>query len=203
MKKKLIFPLIIVAVLVTVITSVIFIQYFSTSISSSKCVEYCQENTERTATIFECVSGDPRYSETYTYWVAGNGDSTKPQEIFIFKEKFLMNEFDFMRCEFVASSTQSESLADDKGVGSIQFFTYNDNNEKENEATRLYYGSLNELDVFWYECTVSVSGKNETFKGKVMRNENAWMLRSFDISETGNIVDLKLYDYDRNLLYES
>ena len=203
MKKILLLLLAIVVSLTTVITSVVSIQYFSTSIPGEKCVEYCKENTERNATIFECLSGDPRYTESYLYWVAGDGDSTKPQEIFIFKEKFLLNEFDFLRREFVASSTQSESLEDDKGVNSFEFFTFDDKNKKEDVATRLYYGSLNELNVFWYECTVSISGKIETFKGKVMRNDNTWMLRSFDISETGNIIDLKLYDYDRNLLYES
>lgn len=195
--------LLLLLAIVVVVTSVVFIQYFSTSIPGEKCVEYCKENTERNATIFECVSGDPRYTESYLYWVAGDGDSTKPQEIFIFKEKFLLNEFDFLRREFVASSTQSESLEDDKGVKSFEFITYDDESKKEDVATRLYYGSLNELDVFWYECTVLLSGKKETFEGKVMRNDNTWMLRSFDISETGNIIDLKLYDYDRNLLYES
>lgn len=195
--------LLLLLAIVVVVTSVVFIQYFSTSIPGEKCVEYCKENTERNATIFECVSGDPRYTESYLYWVAGDGDSTKPQEIFVFREKFLLNEFDFLRREFVASSIQSESLEDDEGVNSFEFITYDDENKKEDVATRLYYGSLNELDVFWYECTVLVSGKKETFEGKVMRNDNTWMLRSFDISETGNIVDLKLYDYDRNLLYES
>ncbi len=195
--------LLLLLAIVVVVTSVVFIQYFSTSIPGEKCVEYCKENTERNATIFECVSGDPRYTESYLYWVAGDGDSTKPQEIFVFREKFLLNEFDFLRREFVASSIQSESLEDDEGVNSFEFITYDDENKKEDVATRLYYGSLNELDVFWYECTVSFSGKKETFEGKVMRNDNTWMLRSFDISETGNIVDLKLYDYDRNLLYES
>lgn len=201
MKKRFFVSLLIILVVV----AGTFTWYFSTTISANDCFQYCIDNTEREATEFQAIA-DPRYSESYVYWVAGNGNSTKPQEIFIFREKFL-GPFDFFnRYEYIASSVQSNLSAENTGVGSIQFFTYNDDNEKENEATLLLYGARNDLDVFWYECTVSVSGKEETFEGKVLLRDNIWMLRIFDLgnineSEKREVVNLKLYDDDKNLLY--
>ncbi len=187
------------------VIAITLVWYFSTTLSAQDCIQYCIDNSKRGAVVFEPVS-DPRFSKQYVYWVAGDGDSSNSQEIFIFKQKFWGAVASFNRYEYVASSTQSELALENNDVGSIQFFSVNDENEKENEPTVLFYGSKSDLDVFWFKCTLLVSEKEEYYEGKVLLGNKTWMLRLFDLGNTSGelkreILKLEFYDEEKNLLY--
>lgn len=157
----------------------------------------------REATSFSRI-GDGRYVEDYAYWIASNGDSSKSQEIFIFKKKFVW-PFHCDRYQFVISSTQNISAADVTDAGSIQFFTRNDKGEKENEATLLFYGAIADSNIVKYEYTLTVKEGSSVYKGNVIKSESVWFVKFYGLGNTDEnskklITDVKFFDADDNLI---
>lgn len=194
-----------------IITGGIFAWYFGTTLSAQACIEYSKENTKRGATVFSNFGGNSIYKKSYIFWIAGDGDSTKPQEIFVFRSAFFGSSNPFNRYKFFASSTQSEAEKDDAGVGSIQLFLRNDDNEKENTYAQIYYGARAELPVFYCKCTITTiqNGKivkEEKFDKRIRFNDEAWILELHGLGnlsdkEKKEVTELKLYDESHKLLY--
>lgn len=204
MKKKILKYALFAIFSVVVIFSIIFVHYFLNTLSIQECKEYCLKNTERNATYFSRF-GDGRYVEDYAYFVAANGDSTKPQEIFIFKRKFL-GCIPFDRYEFVVSSTQGNYNAESENkFGAIQFFTRNDKEEKENGATLLFFGAKKDSDITKYEYTLTVREGANVYSGTVVKDEFIWFVKFYDLGNVDEnskkmISEVKFYDSNGNLV---
>lgn len=158
---------------------VVFSFYFFSTYSVSGCIKYCQQETQRGATVFTRI-GDGRYTRDYAYWIAANGDSAKPQELFVFRRKFL-GPFQFDRYSFVTSSVQSYSLEDSVAAGSIQFTTRNDKNQKEKGMTLLFFGA-NEYDITNYDFSLTIREGSAKYHGNLSSSDSVWLLRFYDIS---------------------
>lgn len=194
-------------ILITVLSAVLvfgamFAHYFFTTMSIDKCIAYCREHTERNATNFVRI-GDGRYIEDYAYFIAADGDSSKPQEIFVFKRKFL-GFITLDRYKFVMSSTQSGREGEDK-FGAIQFFTRNDEGEKETGATLLFFGANKDSDITTYEYTLTVKEGSNVYSGNVEKTNSVWFVRFYGLGNVDEntkkmISDVKFYDSEGNLV---
>lgn len=188
---------------VALILAVMFAYYFFTTMSAQECKEYCLKNTERNATNFVRF-GDGRYAEDYAYFVAADGDSSKAQEIFVFKRTFL-GPITLDRYKFVMSSTQSGREGENK-FGSLQFFTRNDKGEKETEATLLFFGASRDSDIATYEYTLTVREGSNVYSGIIPSRENpVWIVKFYGLGNTDyndkkEISDVKFYDSNGNLV---
>lgn len=185
-----------------VIFSAIFVHYFFTTMSVDKCIEYCIEHSERNATNFVRI-GDGRYTADYAYFIAADGDSSKAQEIFVFKRIFL-GFITFDRYKFVMSSTQSGREGENK-FGSLQFFTRNDKGEKETEATLLFFGANRDSDITTYEYTLTVREGSNVYSGNVVKDNSIWFVKFYglgniDENDKKIISDVKFYDSNGNLV---
>ena len=162
---------------VSIEMGIVIVIHLTTTISAAECEAYCIERTNRGATDFVCF-GDGRYVEDYTYWVAADGDSTKAQEIFIFKQK-LFGLLNFNRYQFIASNTQV--LSDNNKVGSIRFFTRNDDGKKEKASTLLFYGAVADSDIKRYEFSLTIAQGTNTYAGTIKANNGAWLVKFCDV----------------------
>ena len=187
---------------VVVVFGIVLVYYFSTTMSVQGCIDYCLENTSRNATEFDRL-GDGRYVEDYAYFIATDGDSSKPQEVFVFKRKFFGSISAFDRYEFVTSSTPSGKEGEDK-FGAIQFFTVNDDGEEEKDATLLFFGATKDSDITEYEYTLTVREGSSVYRGTVHKSDSFWFvmfngLRS-DEDYKKVISDVKFYDRNGDLV---
>lgn len=203
MKKKLLKYTLFAVLFIIVIFSIILAHYFFTTLSIQECKEYCLKNTERNATYFSRF-GDGRYIEDYAYFVAADGDSTKPQEIFVFKRKFL-GCIPFDRYEFIVSSTQGNIVESKNKFGSIQFFTRNNKDEKETGATLLFFGANKDSDITEYEYTLTVREGANVYRGTIVRNEYIWFLKFYDLGNVDEntkkmVSEVKFYDSKGDLV---
>lgn len=205
MVKKRIFKYSLVTVFSVILAfSINLVYYFSTTLSVRDCRNYCMENTERNSTYFSRI-GDGRYVEDYSYFVAADGDSDKPQEVFIFKKKF-WGSFNFDRYEFIMSSTQSDKTTEDETeFGSIHFFTRNDAGEKETGATLLFFGANKGTDIAECEYTLTVGGNSNVYRETVTRNEFVWFVKFYDLGNADEnnkkiVSDIKFYDTKGNIV---
>ncbi|MDE5994348.1 MAG: hypothetical protein K2G60_02415 [Oscillospiraceae bacterium] len=204
-KNKIVKRCILITVLsAAVFFSAIFVHYFFTTMSVDKCIEYCIEHSERNATNFVRI-GDGRYAADYAYFIAADGDSSKAQEIFVFKRTFL-GFITFDRYKFVMSSTQSGREGENK-FGSLQFFTRNDKGEKETEATLLFFGANRDSDITTYEYTLTVREGSNVYSGTVIKGQGAsiWFVKFYglgniDENDKKIISDVKFYDSNGNLV---
>ncbi len=181
--------------------------------SVNECINYCKNNTKRSATEFTLFC-DPRHRE-YMYWLPCNGNENYSQEIFVFRGKSLgpIDYLTFNRYNFVTSSTKKSSQDDDDGVGSIQLFLYDEEtNKKENTYTIIFYGCTAETDIFYYEYEINNTySKTEKYKGKVILSgaqNDAWMLiihnlGNTDVNEKRELANIKFYDQEFNLVFEN
>lgn len=212
MKTKKIVISIVLAVLVVV--GGVFAWYYGTTLSAQGCIDYCKENTKRDATVFRNFGGHSDRVKTYSFWVAEDGDSTKPQEIFVFRSAaFLgLRRSLFNRYKFITGSTLSETQKDDAGMSSIQFFMQNDDDEKENTYTQLFYGSRAELPVFYGEWTITTTENGKTVKEEKFdesigyNNNEAWLLELHGLGNINDkqkkeVTEMKVYDESHKLLY--
>lgn len=204
MKKKIIGLTLIPILVVIVFCCVISLRYFFTTMSASECEEYCIMNTERNATSFSCF-GDGRYIEDYKYYVAADGDSSAPQEIFVFKRKFL-GFIELNRYEFVMSSTQStQSTEGTNKFGSLQFFPRNNSGEKATRATLIFFGANKDSHITEYEYTLSVREGDNVYRGRAVKTDRIWFVKFFEL-ENGDdntkkvISDVKFYDSKGNFV---
>ena len=204
MKNKVLKWIMLAFLFTVVVLSAISIYYFLNTMSIQECKEFCLKNTERNATYFSRI-GDGRYKEDYAYFIAADGDSSKPQEIFVFKKKFL-GCIPIDRYQFVLSSTQSNyDTETENNFGSIQFFTRNDNNEKETGATLLLFGANKDSDITEYEYTLTVKEGSNVYKGTVVRNEYIWFVKFYDLGNTDEnykkiVSEVKFYDSNGKLV---
>ncbi len=203
--KKEVLKWILFAVLfIFVVLSTISIYYFFNTMSIQECKEYCLKNTERNATYFSRL-GDGRYVEDYAYFVAADGDSSQPQEIFVFKKRFF-GFIDLDRYTFVISNTQSNYNTDGENkFGSIQFFTRDDTGEKETGATLIFFGANRDSDITEYEYTLTVKEGSNVYRGTVVRNEYIWFVKFYDLGNTDEnykkmVSEVKFYDSNGNLV---
>lgn len=200
-KKKIIKRCILITVLSgVVIFSAVFAHYYFTTMSPDDCKEFCIENTQRNATDFVVLS-DGRYIESYIYYVAADGDSSKAQELFIFKRKYFGT---IARYEFIMSSTQSGREGEEK-FGSVQFFTKNDKGEKETDSTLLFFGTKKDSDIATYEYTLTVKEGSNVYSGNVQNHHSIWYVKFCGLNNTDDnykkvISDVKFYDSDGNLV---
>lgn len=204
MKKKILKSVLLAAVFIFIVLTVITIYYFSTTMSVQECAQYCLKNTERNATYFSRF-GDGRYAEDYAYFVAADGDSSQPQEIFIFKKSFF-GFIDLDRYTFVMSNIQNNNSADEENkFGSVQFFTRDDNGEKETGATLIFFGSKKDSDITEYEYTLTVKEGSNVYRGTVLKNEYIWFVKFYDLGNIDEnhkkeISQVKFYDSKDNLV---
>lgn len=183
----------------------IFVWYYMSTMSALECIEYCQENSKRDAMEFQPFADD-RYKNRYTYWIASDGDSSKSQEIFVFRLKRFLG-LDISRYQYVASSVESDVEKSDIPIGSMQFFTRKDDGEKEAGATLLLYGSAAESDIFYCEYTLTTNDFSEIHKEKVLLGDKGWLVKITDIGNIEKnikkeVTNIKFYDIDNNLIYE-
>lgn len=176
-----------------------------TTKSVAQCVEYCQENSIRSAKTFIRI-GDGRYVKDYAYWIAADGDSSKSQEIFIFRKKYLFMTHGFDRFVFVTSSVQSKESNSGSLIGSFQFHTRRDNGEKEDASTLLFYSSTADNDIVRYECIVEENGTQKREEGHVNYGNEVWLIKFTDIrsgenNESKKILEVKFYDKNNKLIY--
>jgi len=211
-KKTLIFVVSVVSALVLIFASMT-VYFFATTMSVDECIEYCKEHSLRSAETFTRY-GDGRYAADYAYWVAEDGDTTKPQELFVFKRKLLLGSISaFDRYYFVVSSVD-ESLKTDtvdtnNRVGSLQFTTRNDKGVKEQTSTLLFFASnINyESRVMRYECKMETNDGVETLTGNVPSYGNdSWLLNFKDIGTnneiTKKVIEVKFFDENGALVFE-
>lgn len=181
----------------------IFSVHFLSTMSPDDCIDYCIEHSERGATTFQAFADD-RYLWRQVYWVATDGDASKPQEVFIFRLKPFLSK-DLNRYQYVAGSVGSTKEEQKIPVGSMQFFSRKDDGEKESSPTLLLYGSNKESDIFYCEYTIESDDKTEIKKEKV-RGKNyssdAWIHIINNLESGTKISDIKFYDTDGNLLYK-
>lgn len=201
-KNKIIKRCVLISVLaVAVVFSLIFAYYYFTTMSYQDCIDYCVEHTGRSATKFSRI-GDGRYAEDYAYLVAADGDSSKAQEIFIFKKKHL-GFIKLDRYKFIMSSTADSQEA--KKFGAVQFFTNNDSGEKETQATLLCWGASQDSDIIRYEYTLTVREGSNIYSGYVMRSSDIWFVKFYGLNNADDnykkvISDIKFYDSNDNLI---
>lgn len=186
----------------------LFSWYSLSTTPASECEQYCIEKSKRGATNFEPFADD-RYTKRYTYWVAVDGDPTKPQEVFIFRLKTFLS-IDFNRYQYIASSVASDAVTSELPIGSMQFYTMKDNGEKETGSTLLLYGSHAEADIYYCEYKVKYNNKIETIKNAVLgrsADKKAWLCEIYDLGADKSgckkeIFDIKFYDINNKLLYK-
>lgn len=204
MKKKKVLKYCVIAVIsVAVFFSIVLAHYFLTTTSVQGCIDYCVENSQRSATTFIRI-GDPRHVEEYAYFIAADGDPSKPQEIFVFREKFFGSSSYWDRYVFVMSSTQATgNVKSGKGYGSLRFFAKNDHDETEKGATLIYFGASKESDIFGCEYTVTIPEGSLTGRKKALKDNYVWSISFFDLCNTDHtaekeISDVRFYDYNGN-----
>lgn len=187
---------------VVAVFGIVLVYYFSTTMSVQGCIDYCLENTLRNATDFDRL-GDGRYLEDYAYFIATDGDSSKPQEVFVFKKKFFGSISAFDRYEFVTSSTPSGREGEDK-FGSIQFFTVNDDGEEEKDATLLFFGATKDSDITEYEYTLTTREGSNVYRGNVVKGTTFWFVKFFGLRNDEDykkvVSDVKFYDRNGDLV---
>lgn len=185
-------------------TLISLLVYFLSTMSSADCMNYCKEHTERNATKFVRI-GDGRYVDDYAYWIASDGDSKKAQEVFVFKKKSL-GILHFDRYEFVMDSTRDVQPEDAEKVGSIQFFTRNDSEEKETGSTLLFFGAASDSDIVRYEYTLTVKEGSNVYNGNVVFGDGVWFVKFFDLGNVDEnrkklISKVKFFDSKNKLIY--
>ena len=186
-----------------ILISAISIWYYTTSMSIEGCEKYCLEHTARKATSFK-MQFDNKFVKHYCYFIAENGDSNMSQEIFIFRPKYF-GAVDLHRYQFITSNTVSTPATGKNSAGSIQFFMLNDDGEKENTSTLLFFGSSAESDISRYEYTMTVSEGSAVYKDNVRHTDGVWMVSFSGISNTDEaskklINNVKFYDAKNNLI---
>lgn len=203
MKKSIGKVCIIVLVTAVVVTGIVFCCYLLSTKSAQACKTYCVENSYRGATSFD-VTGDGRYAKhPYYYWIAENGDSSKGQEIFIFRKSSL-GIFHLNRFKLVLHNGADSS----DPVGSVEFFSRNDKGEKENSSTLLYYGSLSDSKVDHYVYTLNIREGAANYSGVVQKKSGkTWHIFFYELNDTDEnkkkeISGIKFYDADDNLVYK-
>lgn len=201
-KKWITKGIIILITLAIVVIGGITIYYFATTMSAQACINYCIENSTKHATKFEPL-GDGRYAYDYVYWVAVDGDPDSHQEIFIFKDADF-GFFYFKRYRFVDSKNYSDGLNDK--VGCIEYYTQNDEGEKEKTSTLIYYGSSREADIVRCEYTLTINDGSNTYSKYIKCNPSgAWVVKFFDICDFDDnhkkvISSISFYDSEDNLV---
>lgn len=189
-KKVLIACLSILAAVVLAVGAT-FIVYFSTTLSAEDCIEYCREHSGRSANEFMVV-GDGRYTYDYLYYVAINGDESKSQEVFVFKNKPLGKSDAFNRRVFVADNA---GVGNSK-VGVLQFHTREDDGKKDTAATLLLFAS-NASGVTYYETTFVKYGVEQTSKKEVVYTaDGGWLSVITDLGyKEGVTTTIKKVDF--------
>lgn len=205
MTKKRVLKYSLIAVAAVVVFISIFLVYISlTSFSYQDCIDYCIENSQRGATIFMRI-GDSRHIREYAYFIAADGDPSKPQEMFVFREKKYSLTTPLDRYEFIMSTTQENVNSESgKGYGSLRFFAKNDHDETEKGATLIYFGASKESDIFWCDYTVTILEGSLQGRAKVLRgDDNVWFTVFYDLCTTDDttkkdISDVSFSDIDGN-----
>ncbi len=180
-----------------------FILYLATTKSPTACIEYCVENSSRGATEFVRFA-DGRYVQDYTYWIASNGDSSKTQEIFIFKRKFI-GPFKLDRYVFVISSNLPSALYEKTEAGSIRFFTENDDGEKDIESTLLFYGATADSNIKRFEYTLTNRHGSNIYSEDLKDYDGVWFVQICGINDIDEkykyiISNVNFYDENNNVV---
>lgn len=202
--KKLIKFMMFIVCSVVIIFSIMFMYYLFTTYSPQGCKDYCAEHSERNATQFTRI-GDGRYIKDYAYFIAADGDSDKPQEIFIFKRKFF-GLITLDRYEFIVSSVQLSYSDDTKTkFGSIQFFTENDKGEKESSSTLIFFGATKDSSIKKYDYTLTVREGSNVYSGNVVDTGGIWFIKFFNINEADEyskkiVSDVNFYNINGDLI---
>lgn len=202
--KKNVKILIIAACAIALVLAADFTLYIASTLSAEDCIEYCKERTRRGASEFVPM-GDGRYALDYVYWIAADGDSSKPQEIFAFKKKHVW-PFRLERYKFEASSVEDFSAEGSTEAGSLQFFTIDDKGKKESASTLLFFGSLADSAITSYEYTLSVREGSAVYRGNVLNNSSGvWLVKFFGLENVSEatkkvVSDVKFYDAQGNLV---
>lgn len=201
-KNKIVKFILITVLSVVLVLSAIFVYFFASTMSVDGCIKYCRENSDRGATNFEIIM-DGRYINDYAYFIAADGESSKSQEIFVFRRKYLGSVF---RYKFVMSNTQSSyGMTGENEIGSIQFLTNNDKGEEEPDSTLLFFGAIKDSDILEYEYSLTVREGTNVYRGTVKRFEDVWFLKFCGLRDTNEpykkiVSDVKFYDSKGDLV---
>ena len=113
--------------------------YYFITLSFDELKSYCVENSYRSATEFKRM-GNYDNPVTYSFWVAGDGDNSKGQELYVFYPKTLLN-IDLTR--FVDFKHSSELLnGTQKNVGML-YFTPRDQEGRKSPVNSIVFFSSN------------------------------------------------------------
>lgn len=220
-KKAFIIPMIILAVAVLT-TAVVFISYYSTTMSPEQCRNYCSQNSKKLCSEF-AVSEDNRYNKSYTYWIAAAGDNTRSQEIFVFRKKPL-GLLDLGRYQFFTSSVMAKSYEKYSEVGSLLFNPKKDNGGTEYKQTLIFYGANSDgidsdTDRKIEYCVYTQEDQNGESEKKLEvtqcknyiaipddeKKPGAWIVKFDDIgygNEDRKIKNIKFYNKSGELIQE-
>lgn len=184
--------------------SAVFAHYWFTTKSYDECLEYCRQNSERKAEKFGLIK-DGNYLKKYIYLTAADGDSSKAQEIFVFKETYF-GLINLKRYKFVMSSTESTGgTTNTNKFGAIQFFATNDEGEKDASPTLVFFGSTRDSDICTYEYTLTVREGSNVYKGYIRNGDSTWFLKFYGMENTDEVTkrivsDVKFYDSEGRLV---
>ena len=211
MKKKLLKSSLFFVILLCIIFISTISWYFLSTMSPNQCYNYCTKNSIRDSNDFMRIDTDD-YTQNYSYYIAKNQNSSKPQEMFIFK-KFYWGPFHFDRYRLILRTTSDNNNYNNSlsSVGSVQFSPRKDNGEKESGSTIIFFGSSADSNMRSYEYTLKTNNEEKLFKENMTSICGVWFIRFSDLNndvdekskkelmkvdfldETGNII----YTYEK------
>lgn len=200
-KKKIFLPILILLLCVALFFGSWYVYYLSTTMSADDVLDYCKSHTETNATEFDCVQ-DGRYVQFYLYWIAADGDDDIGQEIFVFR-KTHAGPFKNYRYKYVCKNSLKNEGEDVSKVGSLEFYTKNDSNEKESKATQLFFGNLQDTYPTYVTYDVTTEKGVQTIEdAEVPIWSDCWLFTnvSWEDNEEYSISNVKFYDSAKNLI---
>lgn len=158
---KILLAVVAAVVLACGITAVVVV---STSISATNIDSYCENLSQRNATKFEHwgysnFTMQEKKRDTaplYMLMYAADGDTDKPQELFILK-RIRVFGLDFNRYKFVTSSVDSSKNAKASPVGSLKFFPEGQDGKIDTQPTLVIFSSNQDKKIRHFTYTFTDS----------------------------------------------
>lgn len=186
--KKLIKIIVIVLLVLVAASLILYAVYIGTTLSAEGARQYASEHSDRNASDFFWCNINEK-----VYYIPENGDQTKPQELFVFKQ--LPTD---ARQKFEAAV----KMGDDVGV-----YVYPSPQSEKYDLSlenRVYF-SANEKHISKCVYIISTNGIEKTYE-KGFIDEAPLIFEIENIGEAFNvttkIINVKFYDREGNLIEE-
>lgn len=186
--KKLIKIIVIVLLVLTAASLILYAVYIGTTLSAEGARQYASEHSDRNASDFFWCNINEK-----VYYIPKNGDQTKPQELFVFKQ--LPTD---ARQKFEAAV----KMGDDVGV-----YVYPSPQGEKYDLSlenRVYF-SANEKHISKCVYIISTNGIEKTYeKGFIDKAPLIFEIENIGeaFNVTTKIINVKFYDREGNLIEE-